>query len=392
MGEESRLEKDMMGDIREDMTVADLAKLMMKHFVVQKQELSDMRAFYQGQVDDLTNRVDKLDRKPFDPERTICITDLPPNRDAPDDVHLGNIFEAVGLGCEIVNTRRMRAYGKRPGLLKCELGSEQDKINVLQCKMAIREQVPGVWIRSSKTYAERVLDDNFSTILSLLPDGYKFKTASDGRIIPKAEYMAEFEEEQQMDSNNNTSMSAPAPASIQSDENAAAQNTQTPTLNMQGQQQQGQGGERGSFRPGSWARGGYRGDRSRPSFRRSFRPFRQFRSGDRGGYRGDSRGYSRGGQGAWGRGSPAWGRGGRGSHQAWNMGPDVRQKDIRSNLSDAEFPRLPTNNAATPLKGQSEPDKKRPREFSPEVIETVTSGVADASSSANPAQVNGKNM
>ena len=83
MGEESGLQKELMSDIREDMTVADLAKLLMKHFVEQKQELKDMRAVFQNQVDDLTNRVDKLDRKPFDPERTICITDLPPSREAP---------------------------------------------------------------------------------------------------------------------------------------------------------------------------------------------------------------------------------------------------------------------------------------------------------------------
>ena len=33
MSEENGLQKELMSDIREDMTVADLAKLLMKHFV-----------------------------------------------------------------------------------------------------------------------------------------------------------------------------------------------------------------------------------------------------------------------------------------------------------------------------------------------------------------------
>ena len=39
--------------------------------------------------------------------------------------------------------------------------------------------------RSNKSNAERVMEQNFAALLFLMPDGHKFKVASDGRIIIK---------------------------------------------------------------------------------------------------------------------------------------------------------------------------------------------------------------
>ena len=193
--------------------------------------------------------------------------------------------------------------------------------------MAIKEFIPEIWIRSSKSYAERVIEDNFALLLSLVPDGYKFKLASDGHIIVKPEYEEEFENEAWGGETSEISTNEQQPTDLQGASASAPQ--PKPTIPSQ------------NFRPSVWMRGGYRGGRGKSNRGRTGN--RGFRGGNRGGYRGGYRGRS-------------WGT------------PNPLNSSGQHHVSDSEFPKLPTG--GTPGSA-TKPANKKPRQFSPEANQNV---------------------
>lgn len=327
-----------MGDIKENMTVADLAKVMMGQFKEQKQTFQAMNDSIQGQINDLNQRLNRVDRVPFDPNRTICISGFKPQPGVSDEKALNEIFQSVGGGCEIVNTKRMKPYGSKPGLLKCEFESAEEKISILQRKMAIRDFVPEIWLRSSKSYSERVIEDNFNLLLSLIPDGYKFKMASDGHIIVKAEFEEELQQEMEIENMPPTNRDMQQGNQAGSGASNVAPHSQT------------QGGATPHFKPGAWARGGYQGRQ-----RGGYRGGRGYRGGNRGGgFRGGRGGYF---------------RQRNGTPNAWNRSA-AQPSTPQHALSQADYPSLSQSNSSTT------PAVKRPRQFSPEVQTGGTNGVA----------------
>ena len=343
-------EKGAMGDNGEDMSVAQLAQVMIKQFDEQKKAIGDLTRSFQRQFDDFNERMDRLDRIPFDPQRTICITGLKLKPDRAEDIQLSDIFESVGAGCVIVNTRRMRSYDGKPGMIKCELQSVEDKINILQCKMAIKEQIPSIWIRSSKSHADRVLEDNFATILSLLPEGHKFKTASDGRIILKSQYV-EWEAEEQDQGTTGPSAGSRSTRGVAENESitsaSTAVNGASPSMQLPSQARHTR-----PFRAGAW-RGGYRGRESRGRGQRGRAGFQGSYRGHRGQRGSDYRGNQRGGH-----------------PTAWQNTPEVRPKNPLSTVDiHDEFPPLqPSANTNTPRGSHQPPDKKRVRNSSSETV------------------------
>ena len=100
-----------MGDIKEDMSVADLAKILLGQFEQQNAEIREMKAYMRNDITNVNLRLNKIDRKPFDPDRTVCITGLKPKPGVSDQDYLDEIFSSVGGGCTIINTKRMNPYG-----------------------------------------------------------------------------------------------------------------------------------------------------------------------------------------------------------------------------------------------------------------------------------------
>ena len=171
--------------------------------------------------------------------------------------------------------------------------------------------------------------------------------ASDGHIIVKAEYE---EELQEMEAEN-----------IPPTATDTQQGDQGTTPSASHNQTQGNGSTH--FRPGTWARGGYRGQRNRGGYRGS-RGYRGGnRGGNRGGYRGGRAGYS----------GPRFG-----TPPAWNR-QQMNTTTPQHGPSHAEFPDLPKSQSNASVTQAV----KRPRQFSPETNSDTTNG-ATASGGAQP--------
>ena len=136
----------------------------------------------------LKHRLELIEKKPFDPERTVVISGLKPVTSADDRSVVESILNRIGLSTvSIINVRRMNFRGRGPGLLKVELENEEQKIELLRAKMRFNDLEPDCWIRSSQSHAERLNDVNMKTLLTIIPGGEKWKVTANGRLEEKDE-------------------------------------------------------------------------------------------------------------------------------------------------------------------------------------------------------------
>ena len=92
------------------------------------------------------------------------------------------------VNCTIHNVKSLEGRNGKPGIIKCELESTEEKIEVLRAKQQIREFAPSIWIRGSKPHAERLMDMNNRAILSMLynqSDASEWRVAANGRLVMK---------------------------------------------------------------------------------------------------------------------------------------------------------------------------------------------------------------
>ena len=94
----------------------------------------------------------------------------------------------IGVECEIRNVKRLQSYNTKPGLVKCEVSSVEEKINILRNKRNLQDAAPNVYMRSSKSHTERLLEANTKTILNIIKDQLNpdsFRLTANGRLIEK---------------------------------------------------------------------------------------------------------------------------------------------------------------------------------------------------------------
>ncbi|KAK7907120.1 hypothetical protein WMY93_015732 [Mugilogobius chulae] len=147
----------------------------------------------------LIQRIEKLEAKldrtrektctRFDPDVSVIISGLlyTEEEDVPG---LVNELLAEGLQWEpprgggVVAAERTRNRGGRPGVIKVEFGSVQEKISVLRKKQVLRgnAKYKQVYIRSAKTHTERLIELNFKTLLDQMPSGGQFYITGNGRV------------------------------------------------------------------------------------------------------------------------------------------------------------------------------------------------------------------
>ena len=169
-----------------------------KHF---KQELDNaMRKMYNyvdQEIATVVRRMEELENKPqnkqFDTSTTLVATKVPyePDEDVKDKaerlVKVGLLSPTV----EVVNAMRTPTRNGRPGILKIELKDEQTKIELLRKKSTLKDDVTrefnNVYIRSSKTHAERLEEMNMRLLLNLVPGGNEYRIAGNGRVMKKTD-------------------------------------------------------------------------------------------------------------------------------------------------------------------------------------------------------------
>ncbi len=73
-------------------------------------------------------------------------------------------------------------------MVKITLPTKEDKIKVLHCKRNLKDNnYAGVFLRSSTTHTDRVMQHNLITLLKEIPNGDKFRVAGNGKLVPKDE-------------------------------------------------------------------------------------------------------------------------------------------------------------------------------------------------------------
>ena len=84
----------------------------------------------------------------------------------------------------VVAVERLRERGGRPGLIKVEFGSVQDKVDVLRKKQRLKidDKFRRIYIRSAKSHTERLVELNFRTLLDEIPTRRQFYITGNGRV------------------------------------------------------------------------------------------------------------------------------------------------------------------------------------------------------------------
>lgn len=118
-------------------------------------------------------------KKSFDPDVSVIIVGLPQSEGEDLMAKVNNLLH-VGLGCDTVlcpaAVERVRTRGDRPGLVKVELSSVQEKVTVLRRKSKLKDNdsFNKVYVSSAKSHAERLMDLNFRTLSVKLQLGRTF--------------------------------------------------------------------------------------------------------------------------------------------------------------------------------------------------------------------------
>ena len=124
----------------------------------------------------------KLKHEKYDTEVTLIGHKVPY---VPDEDILEKAKEIirVGIGLPSLLIREHR------DLVKIELAKKEEKIRVLRNKRKLKESeddtMKQVFIQSSRTHVERLLELNVKAVLNELPNGNTYRVTANGRLVKK---------------------------------------------------------------------------------------------------------------------------------------------------------------------------------------------------------------
>ena len=95
--------------------------------------------------------------------------------------------DQVADAVSVMQVKRLAGRNEKPGLVKVALDTTDSKIKVLKAKKKLQciSEYKNVWIRSSKSHAERIQEQNIKQLLQLIPGGQQLKLTSNGKVQPK---------------------------------------------------------------------------------------------------------------------------------------------------------------------------------------------------------------
>lgn len=160
-----------------------------------KSDVTIMNARIQNIEAELANPTPK---KEFPAESTLIATKVPFELNentvdvANDMISQLNELDDTGNtlnGVTVINAIRVKPRGagpnSRPGLMKIQLKSEKEKVQVLRAKQNLKkcEKYKNVYLRSSKSHEERLIELNFKTLLKELNLEKQYHFTGSGRMI-----------------------------------------------------------------------------------------------------------------------------------------------------------------------------------------------------------------
>ncbi|VDI35541.1 Hypothetical predicted protein [Mytilus galloprovincialis] len=131
------------------------------------------------------NPVNPLDN----PEITITASGIPVTESEDLLYKTENLIRALGEDVfsyvhVTAATRLPNRFDDRPGIVKFSLRNKDEKIKVLRNKMKLKDNeiYKNVYIKSSKSRVERIIEMNARAVLRNLPQGKSFRVDANGRI------------------------------------------------------------------------------------------------------------------------------------------------------------------------------------------------------------------
>ena len=150
--------------------------------------LDNLDQHVSNEIAQMKLRLNDLEKPAFDPERTIILAGQQPHPFKSDREVVEETIGKLGIKSDIINVKRLQGYNNKPGLVKCELPSLEIKKNVLTAKRQLQTIAPYVYMRSSKSHVERLLEQNARTLLKLLAekqDPNNYRVTANGKIIER---------------------------------------------------------------------------------------------------------------------------------------------------------------------------------------------------------------
>ena len=135
-------------------------------------------------VNALEKRNDEINK--FNPDETIVVINLPCEEDENIMVKAGHLIRQ-GLRCanvKIVRALRLKGNDGKPGLVKIQVESLENKIKLLRSKQNLKNSVDysRVFIRSSMTHTERNMEANLKLLLKYIPGTQNLQVSRNGRL------------------------------------------------------------------------------------------------------------------------------------------------------------------------------------------------------------------
>ena len=160
-------------------------------------KMDTLRRDVSHEVSRLTTRVERMETKVqdivdddnFNPARTLVVTRLNTDSDkSPLDQAQALMHDGLGLDTPVVRAKRLQGRNGKPGILKAELPSTDHKVEALRRKQNLmgNRRYSNVYVRSSQTHEERVMQTNMRLVLDAIPElSGRYRFAGNGRLVEK---------------------------------------------------------------------------------------------------------------------------------------------------------------------------------------------------------------
>ena len=135
-------------------------------------------------------RLQQMTTVEFDPQVTLVAQGLP-TLQGTDVISQAKTLVNRALNepdIPVVRATRLPSRNSRPGLVKIEVNSLENKIKLLRKKFSLKDtqDFKNVYLRSSKSHTERLLELNIMKLLDEIPNGKdKYKLTSNGRLVER---------------------------------------------------------------------------------------------------------------------------------------------------------------------------------------------------------------
>ena len=212
-----QMNPDVMLDSKLDMMFSRFQNLLRQEVTGLKlhieeqlnRKFDEMRAYVDLEVSRVENRVEALEAvtksiadqqeqaSVWDPDTTIVAENFPFEEEEELNTKVVDMIRKdLSVNVPVVRTTRLKARPPRntrfgnvskPGLVKIQFESVDDKVKVLREKRQLINSASysRVFLRSSKSHTDRLLELNFKTMLDAIPNGKDYKLTANGRLVKR---------------------------------------------------------------------------------------------------------------------------------------------------------------------------------------------------------------